>query len=80
MQAVYTFEEMERAIPYMGRRVLQYVQEMQTESFEGFENYILFAFDWYDIHSIRTQGSKVVAYLDKESLFFSVRTPSPETI
>ena len=46
---VLPFAQMEEAAPYMAPERFRYVKEDQSESFEGFEDYDLLAFDWYDI-------------------------------
>ena len=54
----------------MDPKTLQYLNEGQIESFEGFEEFSLIAFDWYDVHGSRTQDSQMLLYLDREDLFF----------
>ena len=47
----------------------RYVKEDQSESFEGFEDYDLLAFDWYDIRQ-KTEAAKILLYFTKEDLIF----------
>lgn len=69
MRMVLPISEMEQAAPYMDRRVLEHIGDGQTEAFEGFENFDLLAFDWYDVHSTRSQSAQMLLYLDREDLF-----------
>lgn len=69
MQLVLPFRRMAEAAPYMEKRLFDYINEGQIESFESFENFDLLAFDWYDIHSRSTTESKILVYLDREDLF-----------
>lgn len=53
----------------MDVKVLGYIHEGQIEAFEGFEDFDLIAFDWYDVRSERTAASQMLLYLDREDLF-----------
>ena len=70
MQLVLPLSRMAEAAPYMDPKVFRYIHEGQTESFESFETFNLLAFNWYDIHSDRTDDSKVLIYMDRKDLFF----------
>ena len=70
MQKVLSFQRLAEAAPHMDPKTLQYLNEGQIESFEGFEEFSLIAFDWYDVHGSRTQDSQMLLYLDREDLFF----------
>lgn len=61
---VLPFAQMEEAAPYMAPERFRYVKEDQSESFEGFEDYDLLAFDWYDIRQ-KTEAAKILLYLDR---------------
>ena len=41
----------------------------RSRAFEGFEDFDLIAFDWYDVRSERTAASQMLLYLDREDLF-----------
>ena len=58
------------ASPYMDAHVLDYLSQGRTETFEGFEGYYLFAFDWYDVYSDNNELSKITAYCDVDDVFF----------
>ncbi len=70
MQKVLYRGEAQEYAPYFEERVRSYIQEGQIETFEGFENYDLMAFDWYDVHSENTAVSQILIYIDREDLFF----------
>lgn len=69
MQKVLSFQRLAEAAPHMDPKTLQHLNEGQIESFEGFEEFSLIAFDWYDVHSDRTQNEQMLLYLDREDLF-----------
>ncbi len=66
---VLPFAQMEEAAPYMAPERFRYVKEDQSESFEGFEDYDLLAFDWYDIRQ-KIEAAKILLYFTKEDLIF----------
>lgn len=70
MQKILSFRRMAEAAGEMHSQVFDYINEGQIESFESFETFDLLAFDWYDVHSERTETSKVLIYLDQEDVFF----------
>ncbi|MEG0662311.1 MAG: CorA family divalent cation transporter, partial [Anaerovoracaceae bacterium] len=55
---------------YIDSRVIEYIAEGQTETFESFGNFNLLAFDWYDISCPEIAVSKIMIYFDREILFF----------
>ena len=58
------------AAPYMDSHVIDYLSQCRTETFESFEGYYLFAFDWYDVFSDNNELSKITAYCDSQNVFF----------
>lgn len=70
---------MEEAAPYLDPKRLHYLHEGQSESFESFEDFDLLAFDWYDIHSDRTETAKILVYVTQEALFFFCESQPAET-
>lgn len=70
MRKIVPFERINEVSAYMNAKVFSHIDALQSESFEEYEDFDLLAFDWYDVHSKRTQTSKTVIYLDKEDLFF----------
>lgn len=58
------------AADYIEPHVIDYLRQGRTETFEGFEGYYLFAFDWYDVFSDNNDLSKIVAYCDAQNVFF----------
>ena len=65
MQLVLPFEHMAKAAQYMEPSVFEYVREGEIESFESFEKFDFLAFDWYDVHSERTEDYKMLAYVSR---------------
>ena len=63
-------DDIKEAAPYMDADVLDYISQGRTETFEGFEGYYLFAFDWYDVYSDNNDLSKITAYCDTDDVFF----------
>ena len=74
MQFVLPFEHMAKAAQYMEPSVFEYVREGEIESFESFEKFDFLAFDWYDVHSKRTEDYKNGSY----ALAGGVVDPLPE--
>lgn len=74
---VLPFAQMEEAAPYMAPERFRYVKEDQSESFEGFEDYDLLAFDWYDICQ-KTEAVKILLYFTKEDLIFFCESQSAQ--
>ena len=77
---VLPFAQMEEAAPYMAPERFRYVKEDQSESFEGFEDYDLLAFDWYDIRQ-KTEAAKILLYFTIEDLsFFCESQPAQQCV
>ena len=68
METVLPLARLEEMRSYMDPRVLRHIHEGQSEAFEGFEGFDLIAFDWYDVHSDRTEDARFLLYLDRERL------------
>jgi len=54
---------------YLEDRMISYIKEGQIETFEGFMEFDLMAFDWYDIRSDDTEVSQILIYIDREDFF-----------
>ena len=65
MRKVLPMSRIREMEPYMDAKVLDYIHEGQIEAFEGFEDFDLIAFDWYDVRSERTAASQMLLYLDR---------------
>ena len=70
MRKLMLLEQLNDVQPRMDEKVLGYLRQGKTETFEGFADFYLLAFDWYDVSSPETGTEKVLIYLDKEDLFF----------
>ena len=79
MQLVLPFEHMAKAAQYMEPSVFEYVREGEIESFESFEKFNFLAFDWYDVHSERTEDYKMLAYVRRENLIIFTEGAAGDT-
>lgn len=79
MQLVLPFEHMAKAAQYMEPSVFEYVREGEIESFESFEKFDFLAFDWYDVHSERTEDYKMLAYVSRENLIIFTEGAAGDT-
>lgn len=70
MHSVLPFSRIAEAAPNMDAKVLDYINEGQIETFEGFAEFDFMAFDWYDVGSPGRECSQLLIYLDREDLFF----------
>lgn len=70
MQKLMLLDQMKEVRSQMDEKVLSYLQQGKTETFEGFADFYLLAFDWYDVSSPVTGAEKILIYLDREDLFF----------
>lgn len=76
---IFPLDHLSEAAPYLGdETLLGYLGEGQSESFEGFEDFDLLAFDWYDLHSERTETAKLLLYLSREKLIFFCESAAAE--
>lgn len=70
MRKLLPLDRMDEVRDQMDEKVLDYLRQGKTEAFEGFADFYLLAFDWYDVSSPETGTEKILIYLDKEDLFF----------
>ena len=49
MYKVFSFTNTDEAAPYMDKKILRYIDEQITDSFECFKDCDILAFDWYDV-------------------------------
>ena len=68
MRKVLPMSRIREMEPYMDAKVLDYIHDGHIEAFEGFEDFDLIAFDWYDVRSERTAASQMLLYLDQKDL------------
>ena len=54
----------------MDEDIIEYLGRELTESFEGFSDHDLMAFQWYDVSTEETAVSQIMIYIDREDLFF----------
>lgn len=70
MYKVFKFKNMSQAAPYMDAQVFDYINGCESESFESLSGFDLIAFDFFDKTAPESSEEKIMAYLDKEDLFF----------
>lgn len=69
MQKVLFMDEAEQYTDYIDSRVVRYIQNGYTDTFESYKKFTLFVFPLYDIHQAGMSASQVMVYLDHEDLF-----------
>ena len=62
-------DDINQVAPYMDDGIAQYLKQGKTETFEEFESYYLFAFDWYDVYSDNNDLTKIVTYCSCRDIF-----------
>lgn len=70
MQKVLMAGQIQEYSQYLEPKMIDYISQGQTEAFEGFENFDLMAFDWYDADADAAKLPKILIYTDREDLFF----------
>ncbi len=60
MQKVIYRSEIENYTQQMESVVVKYIEEGQIETFEGFDNFSIIAFDWYDIKNLEADPSQML--------------------
>lgn len=78
MQKVFSFANTNEAASYMDEKILRYIDEQITDSFECFKDCDILAFDWYDVQSDRTEDFKMLLYLNREDLLVFCETSEAE--
>ncbi len=68
MQKVLLTADVQTVADDVDPKVLAYIAEGQTETFESFEGFNLLSFDWYDVATDRTVLAQVLIYIDPEDL------------
>lgn len=69
MQKVLLLRDLEQISEHIETEIFKYIHCFQTHTFESFEKFNIFGFDWYDVNSEVTQTSKIVIYVDKNNIF-----------
>lgn len=69
MQKVIYRDEIKNYQDQIDQSIINYLDEGLIETFEGFDHYILAAFDWYDISNITKTPSQIIVYLDESDIF-----------
>lgn len=69
MQRILLNRDIDQVLDRMAPQVAAYIREQQTRTFEGFGEFDLLCFDWYDVEHSVIDTSRVLIYLDREDLF-----------
>lgn len=69
MQRVIFKHEISKYEEQVNQEIINYLEEGLVETFEGFENYSLVAFDWYDIGDVEKEPAQMILYLDDDDFF-----------
>lgn len=69
MQRVIFKHEISKYEEQVNQEIINYLEEGLVETFEGFENYSLVAFDWYDISDVEKEPAQMIIYLDDDDFF-----------
>lgn len=69
MQKVLHMSEVEDYTRYIDPKVVAYIRDGHTETFESYKNFTLFVFQLCDIRRAGMPASEVMVYLDHEDLF-----------
>lgn len=69
MQKVIYRSEIGNYKEQIDQAVISYLEEGLVETYEGFENFCLVAFDWYDITDVEQDPAQMIVYMDQEDIF-----------
>lgn len=70
MQKILYMDEAESYTKYMDSRVVSYIRDGHTETYESYRNFTLFVLPMYDIHKTGLAANQIMVYIDHEDLFF----------
>jgi magnesium transporter len=68
MQKVILTADISSVAEALDPKVISYIAEGQTETFEAFDGYDLLSFDWYNVQEEGADPLQVLVYLDHEDL------------
>ncbi len=75
MQKILLNRDIDQVLDRLVPQVAAYIREQQTRTFEGFGDFDLLGFDWYDVEHDVIDTSRVLIYLDREDLFLFCEDP-----
>ena len=70
MQKIVNKDDAEKYSDAIDPKVVRYIRDGHTDTFESHKNFSLFVFPVYDIHQTGLAASEIMIYLDHEDLFF----------
>ena len=74
MYKVFSFTNTDEAAPYMDKKILRYIDEQITDSFECFKDCDIITFDWKEVQSEKKKDFKMLSYLDGKYLLVFFET------
>ncbi len=70
MQKILKNIDFDEVRPYLEKDIIDYISDNLTDTYEEFENFILFSFDWFDVQDEDNEDTpQILMYLDKDDLF-----------
>lgn len=70
MQKVLHNDEIDQVKPFLEQDIMDYISENLTDTYEEFEDFILFSFDWFDVESNESFDTpQILIYLDRDDMF-----------
>lgn len=69
MQKIIYRSDIDKYQNEIDQSVISHIEEGLIETFEDFGNYILAAFDWYNIYDSDQDPSQLIVYFDAEDIF-----------
>ena len=78
MYKVFSFTKTDEAATNKDKKILRYIDEQITDSFECFKDCDILAFDWYDVQSEKKEDFKMLLYLDGKDLLVFCETSEAE--
>ena len=70
MQKIIFREKIHEYENLINPAVIDYISSEAIETYEGFDDFCLISFDWYDINKLSAAPAQIIIYLDKEDIFF----------
>jgi magnesium transporter len=70
LQKILYLDQIKKYSQYLDEKMIDYLGKQLTETFEGFADFDLLSFQWYDADIGEKAVSRLVIYIDREDLFF----------
>ena len=69
MQKVIFRNQIQKFEKQIDQEIINHIEEGLIETYEGFEDYSLVAFDWYDLQKLEQDPAQIIFYIDHEDFF-----------